>query len=155
ADSQPCYDSCGPTRWFRITQNPGDITRVAIANAGFVGYLLVVEGNCPIDSLAAGGSRPFAYYQSVPTLATNETGQERTLYIALSSPAASANTVDLTFNTRQQGCGDGVRTSAEECDDGNLSTGDGCGSTCKVEGDSKWQCPEAGKPCASTASCGD
>ena len=30
-------------------------------------------------------------------------------------------------------CGDGMRTDAEECDDGNLLNKDGCSSTCKIE----------------------
>ena len=32
-----------------------------------------------------------------------------------------------------QQCGDGKKTSAEECDDGNLSNGDGCSSQCRIE----------------------
>lgn len=30
-------------------------------------------------------------------------------------------------------CGNGVVTGAEQCDDGNLSNGDGCSSTCEIE----------------------
>jgi cysteine-rich repeat protein len=30
-------------------------------------------------------------------------------------------------------CGDGTRDSGEECDDGNLTDGDGCSSTCRLE----------------------
>ncbi len=30
-------------------------------------------------------------------------------------------------------CGNGIKESAEECDDGNLINGDGCSSTCKIE----------------------
>lgn len=31
-------------------------------------------------------------------------------------------------------CGDGIKTAYEECDDGNLVNGDGCSSTCTLEG---------------------
>src|SRR5512138_941673 len=31
------------------------------------------------------------------------------------------------------GCGDGVVDPGEECDDGNLASGDGCSATCSVE----------------------
>jgi cysteine-rich repeat protein len=31
------------------------------------------------------------------------------------------------------GCGDGVATAAEECDDGNAVSGDGCSASCKLE----------------------
>ncbi len=34
---------------------------------------------------------------------------------------------------RIPGCGDGVRSATEACDDGNLSDGDGCASSCKIE----------------------
>lgn len=30
-------------------------------------------------------------------------------------------------------CGDGTREAAEECDDGNLTAGDGCDATCQVD----------------------
>jgi cysteine-rich repeat protein len=38
-------------------------------------------------------------------------------------------TIDVTW------CGDGVRNGAEQCDDGNQDDGDGCSSTCQLEGD--------------------
>lgn len=31
------------------------------------------------------------------------------------------------------GCGDGIKEPAEQCDDGNLKPGDGCGATCLLE----------------------
>ena len=34
---------------------------------------------------------------------------------------------------RPPNCGDGVVDSDEECDDGNLSSGDGCSDICQVE----------------------
>jgi len=52
-------------------------------------------------------------------------------------------------------CGDGHRALAEECDDGNVATGDGCSSTCRIEGG--WYCLHqpgpAGDFCSSI--CGD
>jgi len=35
--------------------------------------------------------------------------------------------------TREVGCGDGAAGDDEECDDGNLTSGDGCSSTCDLE----------------------
>ena len=43
-------------------------------------------------------------------------------------------------------CGDGVITGAEECDDGGVTDGDGCSSTCQIE--PGWQC--AGQPSVCT-----
>lgn len=38
-------------------------------------------------------------------------------------------------------CGDGILTTPqEECDDGNIVSGDGCDATCKVECQENWEC---------------
>ena len=52
-------------------------------------------------------------------------------------------------------CGDGILNApeGEQCDDGNLDPGDGCGSTCLL--DQGWICPKPGEPCMSTTVCGD
>jgi cysteine-rich repeat protein len=44
-------------------------------------------------------------------------------------PAANAE-----LHTLQGSCGNGRTEGSEKCDDGNLSSGDGCSSTCDVEG---------------------
>ena len=51
------------------------------------------------------------------------------------------------------GCGNGTLDNAEECDDGNTISGDGCSLACRRETD--WVCPNAGSPCVSTVVCGD
>ncbi|HEY5961823.1 MAG TPA: DUF4215 domain-containing protein, partial [Polyangiaceae bacterium] len=50
-----------------------------------------------------------------------------------------------------ESCGNGVRTSGEQCDDHNVANGDGCNSTCAVE--DGWTCPEQDHPCI--PKCGD
>jgi fibro-slime domain-containing protein len=52
-------------------------------------------------------------------------------------------------------CGDGILNvpEGEQCDDGNLDPGDGCGSTCLK--DQGWACPTPGQPCVNTTVCGD
>lgn len=40
-------------------------------------------------------------------------------------------------------CGDGVLEGAEECDDNNTLSGDGCNSTCGVESGDGWVCSSA------------
>jgi cysteine-rich repeat protein len=49
-------------------------------------------------------------------------------------------------------CGDGVLAGAEQCDDGNITHGDGCSSICTVE--AGWACPTDGQPCHQIV-CGD
>jgi len=57
-------------------------------------------------------------------------------------------------------CGDGIVTSDEECDDGNIINGDGCSSNCKIETDLFYECyNEPGRVpesfCYHVAVCGD
>lgn len=51
-----------------------------------------------------------------------------------------------------KGCGDGVKSGAEECDDGNLASNDGCSSACLLE--VGWACNTPGAACTRTT-CGD
>jgi cysteine-rich repeat protein len=44
-------------------------------------------------------------------------------------------TGDYAMRITSPACGDGVRTGIEQCDDGNLTAGDGCTATCTVEFD--------------------
>lgn len=50
-------------------------------------------------------------------------------------------------------CGNKIRESGETCDDGNVTSGDGCSSACQQEVD--WVCTTPGSPCVSTVVCGD
>ncbi|MBX3200956.1 MAG: fibro-slime domain-containing protein [Labilithrix sp.] len=50
------------------------------------------------------------------------------------------------------GCGDGVLRGAEECDDGNNVSGDGCSNSCVLE--MGFQCPVPGARCTTTT-CGN
>jgi fibro-slime domain-containing protein len=50
-------------------------------------------------------------------------------------------------------CADGDRAGTEECDDGNLDSGDGCASDCTLEED--FACPVAGTACVRIAICGN
>jgi cysteine-rich repeat protein len=51
------------------------------------------------------------------------------------SPKASSATFayKLSLSLTTDICGDGVVTGGEQCDDGNLAAGDGCGATCLLE----------------------
>ncbi|HEY0463804.1 MAG TPA: DUF4215 domain-containing protein [Polyangiaceae bacterium] len=52
------------------------------------------------------------------------------------------------------GCGDGVLTSDEACDDGNKQSGDGCLANC-LQVERGFSCPNAGQVCRAIARCGD
>jgi cysteine-rich repeat protein len=61
--------------------------------------------------------------------------------------------VAIANETAGAKCGNGILEGAEECDDGNTVSGEGCTSDCKLESD--WICPTPGSPCISTVVCGD
>src|SRR5207249_455274 len=65
------------------------------------------EGNACTDDVCSGGqcTHPFAPRCLTPILSLLEEGQ----------------------------CGDGVLDPGEECDDGNVQSGDGCSATCRPE----------------------
>jgi fibro-slime domain-containing protein len=52
------------------------------------------------------------------------------------------------------GCGDGVRTDDEACDDGNKVSGDGCAGNCLAT-ESGYSCAAPNQPCRRIARCGD
>ena len=52
------------------------------------------------------------------------------------------------------GCGNGVLTDDEACDDGNKTSGDGCNETCLVS-EPGFSCVVAGQACRAIARCGD
>src|SRR6185369_4875870 len=49
-------------------------------------------------------------------------------------------------------CGNGRGDGAEECDDGDTDSGDGCSTLCQIE--PGWTCPAFGQPCQPPV-CGD
>ena len=50
-------------------------------------------------------------------------------------------------------CGDGIIERAEQCDDGNTISGDGCSLSCQIE--ANYECPKEGEPCKNLAVCGN
>ena len=53
-----------------------------------------------------------------------------------------------------KGCGDGMRSEYEACDDGNTESGDGCSADCRgIE--AGFSCQPPGQPCRVVARCGD
>jgi cysteine-rich repeat protein len=63
-------------------------------------------------------------------------------------------TIDLAIDAGPN-CGDGKVDidHREGCDDGNLTSGDGCSVNCQVE--PNWNCPVACAPCTITVVCGN
>ncbi len=67
---------------------------------------------------------------------------------------------DVTFDSglvadagSPPGCGDSTRAGAEECDDGNTDSGDGCSFQCLLE--DTYVCPVPGSDCVQVVVCGN
>src|SRR6185369_10674299 len=58
---------------------------------------------------------------------------------------------DVAPERSKPACGDGVLDGVDECDDGNLNSGDGCSPSCQIE--ANWVCTISA--CIYTAKCGD
>jgi 1-phosphatidylinositol phosphodiesterase len=67
------------------------------------------------------------------------------LLVAVSCGGAPDEPLGESENDQRSACGDGVRTGAETCDDGNTRGGDGCSRTCEVE--RGFGCPTDGAAC--------
>lgn len=64
------------------------------------------------------------------------------------------NTGGGTVGPAPEGCGDGVVSEEEACDDGNTVSGDGCTSNCR-QLEPGFSCSVPGVPCLKVAVCGD
>ena len=60
-------------------------------------------------------------------------GIDKTAYI-VSTSYYTNYTGSSTIRIVQSGCGNGIRSGYEQCDDGNTENGDGCDQTCQPEG---------------------
>ncbi len=106
------------------------------------------NGMCsPMFSASSGGSS---------TADTSSAGSSDASTSAGSSNAESDGSVSSGSSTQSAAvCGDGTREGAEECDDGNTTSGDGCSATCREE--RGWDCQETGASQGSVAggTCGE
>ncbi|HYC53483.1 MAG TPA: hypothetical protein VEL28_00890 [Candidatus Binatia bacterium] len=94
------------------------------------------------STMAAGLYNGASLVNGSSTGATPLFTERRTGLVAVSAGTPYTLQVDTaavdTFGTFevcvvQAGCGDGILTGTETCDDGNQSNGDGCNSTCTLE----------------------
>jgi len=102
--------------------------------AGF-NVSLGLRSTCPTSTT---GTAPL-----VCANASSDNGQEEishgvtkdtTYYLIVDGTAAAQKgTFTLLVNVRPPGCGDGLLSGNEQCDDGNTLSGDGCSPTCTVE----------------------
>jgi cysteine-rich repeat protein len=86
-------------------------------------------GTCgaePALACVVGAPGRFAWFDA--TLAAGET-----IYLSLDQHDGGGRETEFSFRVAPIACGDGIRARPEECDDGNLVSGDGCDASCHVE----------------------
>ena len=108
------------------------------------------------DPLTCNPCDPGCYFTNDRPIDTDLTPDNSTGVVY--DPDAGGITLDDTISDRRDDpadpavCGDGMVESVEECDDGNLVSGDGCDIDCLLE--DGYACPGAGGSCHVSV-CGD
>jgi cysteine-rich repeat protein len=108
------------------------------------------------------GSKPGNEVSGRPETSTGGTAGAPPLVVAPMGGGANIVTCDPSVPGSVCGpnapppanCGDGMLTSDEACDDGNLVSGDGCAANC-LSVERGFSCNPPGKPCRQIARCGD
>lgn len=126
--------SLGPDAIFEITAPIDGVLTAGVPVAGF-NVSLGARTTCPSSTTA-----------SVPLVCANassDDGQEeisfsvvqgQTYYLIVDGTASTQlGPFTMLVDVRPPGCGDGLISGGEQCDDGNTVNGDGCTSTCTVE----------------------
>lgn len=126
--------STGPDAIFQITAPIDGVLTAGVPVAGF-NVSLGARTSCPPSKTA---TAPL-----VCANASSDEGQEEisfsvtqgeSYYLIVDGTASTQfGPFTMLVDVRPPGCGDGLTSGAEQCDDGNLANGDGCSSTCTVE----------------------
>lgn len=118
----------------QISQLTSTIALLLVATAPVAG--------CSSAKTSAGKARRGAVHEGAPGAAP---------------PAPTSNVggvVDFGGLSPTPGCGNGILTDDEACDDGNEVSGDGCFANCR-QVERGFSCAVAGAPCRRVARCGD
>lgn len=126
--------STGPDAIFKVVAPIDGVLTAEVPVAGF-NVSLGARSTCPSSTTA-----------SVPLVCSNtssENGLEEisfsvkqgdTYYLIVDGTAAAElGPFTMLVNVRPPGCGDGLTSGTEQCDDGNTVAGDGCSPTCTAE----------------------
>jgi cysteine-rich repeat protein len=126
--------SLGPDAIYKITAPIDGVLTAGVPVAGF-NVSLGARSTCPASTAS-----------SVPLVCANassDNGQEeisfsvvqgQTYYLIVDGVSSTQfGPFTMLVHIRPPGCGDGLISGGEACDDGNTLNGDGCSSTCTVE----------------------
>jgi cysteine-rich repeat protein len=131
----PCGATAGHEAYFTAT-SPIDGVLVARTNASYR-IALGARPACPPSTST--GFITCSDQKSVDGERISFVVKKDTKYwIIVDSPGTALNSqnygrFELAVTVKGESCGDGLVSGAEECDDGNAVSGDGCGAACTIE----------------------
>lgn len=131
-----------PDLLFAVDVEPRSVVTVSVsAPTGFVnnGQTLLLLTRCGDDSANASNAAEAScgVVSNTSVSYTNESDSATRVYVVIDADRANnadnVGTFGLALDSWPLTCGDGKRDGSEACDDGNISTGDGCTPTCTGE----------------------
>ncbi|HKP58714.1 MAG TPA: hypothetical protein VJV78_18465 [Polyangiales bacterium] len=131
-----------PDLLFAVDVAPKSVVSIAIDSPdGFSGngpqLLLLTRCGDDAEDTALTAEASCRSASNTEVVHTNETDTSERVYVVVDASRANnmdnVGTFGLTLDTRPYRCGDGKRDGAEACDDGNITSGDGCTPSCTRE----------------------
>jgi cysteine-rich repeat protein len=116
---------------FAVTPNNTGVLELDVVSG--VDLALSVRTTCGQPSTELGCFDRFLGPGTFQRLEVPSTAGETLFVVVQGHGVADASSFDLTARSRPIACGDGFMDGAEQCDDGNLVSGDGCSATCQLE----------------------
>lgn len=140
--SYPCpglilpFVAAGNDHVFAVDVAPATVVTVAF-DTTFAGAWLVLLTDC----MAAGAEASCQNLSKTSVTYTNTGTTTTRVYVVVDAESGASGTYGLTVDVRPLGCGDGYLDGAEQCDDGNIFSNDGCQPDCTLE--TGYQCTKA------------
>jgi cysteine-rich repeat protein len=119
----------GRDKFYSVTPPAAGVLSMRLEPVGFDGVLVwrdvcATDGvplACVTDGLAGAAEELSVAVEAEKT------------YFLIVDGTSGMGPFSLKASLRPPGCGDSFKVSPEECDDGNLVSGDGCSATCRLE----------------------
>jgi cysteine-rich repeat protein len=131
----PSGAQSGPEIVYRFTAARSGVLDVRLTSPGGDDFNLSVRRICADVASEFGCAERIAGQDAVERLNVAIAQGEAVFIVVDGTGAASAGRYRLDALSRVLECGDSHRDTGEECDDGNRTPNDGCGSDCRIEPD--------------------
>jgi cysteine-rich repeat protein len=134
AQSSSCSSPDGPAVVYAFTASATGFLDVELSATSAADFSLSVRSTCADGMTEIACANNFSGIGETEKISTTPINQNDTVYVVISGADASqAGTFALLVKSRTPACGDAIQDPAEECDDANAMSGDGCSGQCTVE----------------------